>query len=350
MKKVLLGTTALVGAALLATPATAQLEVTLGGNVGFQYGFFSDDRNDAMDHDAQTESEIVVRAQGTADNGLTYGAYIELLASQSDTEASDEVNIFLSGDWGRIELGDQDGAAANMRFIAPTVGMGQIDGAWQDWIDNGLGPQLDLIDTSDDTKITYFTPRFAGFQVGVSYAPQGNDGETVGALNGPGAGNSVGPYKNGIEGGLNYVGDFGSTSVGLSATVLYELPVRKNGSVDNAFGWHLGAEVGFGGITFGGSYFQQDLLGPANNSETSGFNVGVTWESGPVGIGISGGWQDFDNAGGLDQQWAVSGGGVYTLAPGLTVGADVAYFDQDFTAAGADNNGFAGVVEVKAAF
>ncbi len=59
-------------------------------------------------------AEIRFRAQTTADNGLGYGAYLEL--DMDAGGSADEINLFFFGDWGRLELGDQDGAEDAMPY------------------------------------------------------------------------------------------------------------------------------------------------------------------------------------------------------------------------------------------
>src|SRR6185369_1475217 len=97
MKKVLLGSTALIGAALLAAPAQAQLEVTVGGSVGFQAGWFDTDLTNNNDRDFQSEADLIVRASGVADNGLEYGAEVVLQSSTSDSSNADEALLYVGG-------------------------------------------------------------------------------------------------------------------------------------------------------------------------------------------------------------------------------------------------------------
>ena len=77
----LLMSTVLVSACLLALPAQADMAVTVGGYTGFQAALFDNDLANSSGRDFQSESEIHVRAKGTADNGLEYGVLIELMTS-----------------------------------------------------------------------------------------------------------------------------------------------------------------------------------------------------------------------------------------------------------------------------
>src|SRR3954471_21760927 len=118
MKKILLGTTAIAAAALYAQSAQAQLTVSLGGYTEFFGAYYDDDVGNRTDHEFELETEIVVRADGKADNGLLYGAKVELqnstptkTGSAASGVGTDEASVYLAGTWGRLELGDFDGAA-----------------------------------------------------------------------------------------------------------------------------------------------------------------------------------------------------------------------------------------------
>src|SRR4051794_8485101 len=77
--------------------------------------YYDDDVPDRTNREFQIEAEIVVRADGKADNGLLYGAKVEFQNStptlSSTGVGTDEASVYLAGTWGRLELGDFDGAA-----------------------------------------------------------------------------------------------------------------------------------------------------------------------------------------------------------------------------------------------
>ena len=88
--------------------------------------------------------------------------------------------IRFSGDWGILDLGDEDGAEDNMAYGGENVAClgecGYDGGAGS--VFNFMGarkksPDLSLGggDTGDASKITYYTPRTSGFRLGVSYTP-----------------------------------------------------------------------------------------------------------------------------------------------------------------------------------
>lgn len=384
MKKVLLATTALIAASAFAAPAHAELEVTVGGFTAFQAAMFDNDSTDS-NRDFQSEAQIAVHADGTADNGLQYGAKVLLDASTNDTANSDEVGLYLAGSWGRVELGDDDGASELVVF-APTVGIGQINGSYDDYVSptatghllNDRGDHnFTAIDSDDSTKVTYYTPKFSGFQAGVSYAPE-YQGFNIAGLTGVGgsAGENVVFTKNStiasdiFEFGLGYDGEFNGVMVKLGGN--YVMGDSIDGDVDpltvgtqtieDISAWSLGGQVGYKGFRFGGGYTHDgDSLqysGAGNDSVTS-WNVGATYENGPWGVGISYLDTDFDDnafaktlfaggTGGDYTAWAM--GGTYTVAPGLTVGADLAFYDRNATGTTNDEDGYVLMTDVTASF
>src|SRR6185295_2245500 len=109
MKKILLGTTTLIGAAsLLAGAALAETpKVTLGGYFDTQVGIVNEDMDTNLRAGAfRTESEINVRVDAKTDAGLGYGALINL--NTSSTDDGDNVDrqtphnyLYVDGNWGR---------------------------------------------------------------------------------------------------------------------------------------------------------------------------------------------------------------------------------------------------------
>ena len=71
MRKLLLATTAITAICAFAAQAEAQVTVTLGGYTEFFAATFDDDTgSDRTSREFQLETEIVVKADGKADNGL----------------------------------------------------------------------------------------------------------------------------------------------------------------------------------------------------------------------------------------------------------------------------------------
>lgn len=365
MRKLLL-TTALVSLAMVPA-AKADMEVSLGGYTAFQAAAFDNDVANNSSRDFQSESEIHVKATGKADNGLEYGAYLELMTSTSDSVNSDESNLWLSGNWGKVELGDQDGASM-LAQTAAYVGAGQVYGHYMDYVpaaDRGHGivegpgdTSLKALDTNDATKITYYTPVFSGLQLGMSYAPERDsfaDGEQV-QMN-----KNVGNHDNAFEFGGQYNRDISGVAFKLGGE--YIMAGAKTGSgVEDINAWAVTTQLGYKGFALGAGYTHDGdsgLTAGTANDDVTKWNAGLTYNATAWGLGVSYAHVDFDQAGtpfgvtgatgsgGTYSAWGV--GGVYKIAPGLTASADLVFFDRNRDT-GSDTDGYVALTEVRAAF
>jgi predicted porin len=361
----LLSTALLTGAVFLAPSARAEMDVNVGGYVTTQAGFFDNDNANSSDRDFRSKSEIRIRANGTADNGLEYGARIDLLTSTDNTTNSRRTGIHLESGWGRFEFGDMDGATNSLTVLAPTVGIGQINGSYVNFIpvaDRPAGSVVDTgggilrpVDSDQSTKVTYYTPKFAGFQAGLSYVPELEDsdrGEQVQFFD------NVGTQENGLEFGLNYRNSY-DNGMRVNAGLGYVHSDAKTGSGrEDVAAWSAGLRVGYKQFEFGGSYVDNgdsnNAAGIANDDE-SAFNLGARYQQGSWGVALNYIQEDYDTNGGRGLNTAGGKfdalvlGGTYKIAPGLTTGADLAFFDRNRDT-GADTDGYVLVLETKASF
>ena len=88
MRKILLATTALAAFAGFSSAANAQITVTLGGYTEFFGAIYDNNLVNGTEREFQLETEIVVKADGKADNGLLYGTKIELQNTGATRTAS----------------------------------------------------------------------------------------------------------------------------------------------------------------------------------------------------------------------------------------------------------------------
>ncbi|MDA0785088.1 MAG: porin [Proteobacteria bacterium] len=307
-KQVLLGGTALASVAVLALPANAgqvgskdSMSVTLGGEFRFQVGLVDQDVSAAAGRGYQfkvDESEVKVKASNTANNGLKYGISIELNAGAGDGSAADEAYAFIdSADWGRVEMGDQDDATDRIYVESDDILVGRKgpDGDVVDYFSFGTGGGVSATGntvTSDDTKITYFTPRFAGFQLGGSLTP--DTGETSGGAATADADND-GDFENVIGIGANYSGKFDDVSFVVSLT-------GEFGDSETAAGADtegeletiaVGATVNFAGFGLGAGYVDFAESGQTAANMAAGadsgsyYTLGGSYTTGPWGVSLN---------------------------------------------------------------
>lgn len=131
-KKVLLGTTALVSAGLVAQNAQAAdpIELSVGGY--HNWAFFVTDNDDGAgtddlpaepgfqlgDHDLKFDGEVQLRGSTVLDNGLEVGVRIEI-EGETNGDQFDENYAWIEGSFGTFRFGNDDPAAAQMATAAP---------------------------------------------------------------------------------------------------------------------------------------------------------------------------------------------------------------------------------------
>jgi outer membrane protein OmpU len=384
MKKTLLMTTALVGSLLVATSAQAGgsaygseadakaapvngyasasgLGVSVGGFMDFQAGFADQDVNagpHSRDVKFQNDTEVQIKAEGKSDNGLVYGAIIEMEADVSrdaDNEGvnSDRTFIYLESGFGRVELGANTGAEQTLKVDASNIARatGGIDGDWYDFAATGynpftgstvgnspfiIRPDLPLEHgrgvSEDATKITYYTPRFSGFQAGASYTPDsGNGGTAAGFTSDADAGQFGDVFS--LAG--NYQGEFNGVSVELAATGTFGQ--AEQAAFEDLAAWNVGGSVGYQGFSLAGSYGDWGDSGQlaAVNSDADYWTVGAAYETGPFGASVT--YLDSTLASNDAQNLVL--GADYQLAPGLVPYVEVSFFELDGAGAALDNDG-----------
>lgn len=359
MKKVLLGSSALVAAGLFAVPAAAQLELTISGSVDVNFGVVDENGNfeidgipiDRREYGGRTDVTLNFNTVATADNGLRYGSRINIDDSDDNvndnadefdtinnatTFTIDEAWLFLSGSFGEVRLGDKEGVAPNFRLTIPTVGGGAADGDWTNYV--GVGrPNTGtgfLIGDNDSTRITYFF-EWEGLTAGASYAPASGD-TFLNSTNQcrdpiPGGGFfalECTEFEDQFDIGANYTLDFDGGSVIVAATYLTADSVRPE--VHDAEGVSLGAQVSYDAFTVGGFYvnsFDSGAdVGDPDVSDFERWGVGATYQVGDWGFGIN--YLGVHNQAGEDG-WAAGGGVSYNIAPGLQAYADLVFFEDD---------------------
>jgi len=364
-KTLWLSTSALVGAAMIATPAMAgqvgskdALSVTLGGELRFQVGVVDQDVSNTAGRGYQfkvDESEIRIGAEATADNGLKYGVNIELNAGAADATSADEAYAFIdSTNWGRVELGDQDDATDRMYVESDDVLVGRAgpDGDVADFIAFGTGGGISATGntvTGDATKVTYFTPRFAGFQVGGSLTPDTGQASGGGAVANSDAN---GDFENVLGIGANYEGKFDDVSFVLSLT-------GEFGDSETATGADtegdletiaVGATVNFAGFGLGAGYVDlaeqgQTAAAMAGGADSgSYYTIGGSYKTGPWGVSLNWFESSKSNTAGVSDTdiQIISLDVAYAVAPGweINLSANMAEADNiNATAVPVNNDG-----------
>ena len=371
MKK-LLCTAALAGlVAVAAAPAMAQgdqsaLKLDLGGYFRGYVTYASQDTaagTDERNIDILRDTEIHFTGETTLDNGLTVGVHVETQTDMVDdnTDFVDESYMYVSGSWGRVNFGGEDGAAYLLQVAAPSADS-NYDGIRQ-YIDavnyTGAAAAFTGLTTAEwdyaqdvtasSDKITYLSPVFNGFQAGVSYTPDvtATSFNTLGvettaasnSLGGVGLDDVAGAYGSAWDLAARYEGQFDQFGLTLGAGYTHVDLEEDAAGEDDVQAWNVGAAVTFGGFGVGLVYTENDNgqdnspVGQTDN-ETDTWVLGADYTTGPWKLGASWYNRDDENFSGTDELDTdrYSGGVTYTYGPGMTFRGSVHYIDHEVAA------------------
>jgi predicted porin len=210
---------------------------------------------------------------------------------------------------------------------------------------------------NDSDKISYYTPRLEGFQVGLSYVPESSQDRNVPAQK------SIG-YHEGFAFGANFVRTFGEFDV--AASFGYFTWQGPPGAPDPD-AYQAGLQVGFAGFKIGGAFAR--IIGGrsgsqgtnaaastagtgANRVEGRAWNLGASYTFGPVAVSLTyaDGRNDSSPAAGPsfgdDKFTGLSLAGKYSIGPGVSLEGVLfrSEFDGNGSAGTPDSNTATGVV------
>ena len=329
MKKFLLTTTALTAIASITNFSNASLtkaewEVHLGGFIDSQIGFWTDnDDGQQTNREMRNDLEIHIHARDTAEvvgyGSIGYGVQIELDTSGSGVNI-DEGHIFIDGEFGELQLGDEDGASDILAVVGPTnVGSGLLDGEFGNFIED-VPTAFKVTDSSDATKVTYISPYVSGVIAGVSYAFEEDGGDSV-------VTSDLGPRKHDfIEVGAKYAASSGNMNFEVGGGFSFhtvddpETPLALNNESEEYFNWQVGVSMTFFGLQVGGTVVDYD---DADGKEL-GFHGAASYENGPVAVGFAISYLPI----GDEESLVLIGGATYHVAKGLQIYSEVFHYNN----------------------
>jgi outer membrane protein OmpU len=336
MKKSLLATTALaaLGAVAVASPASAKFEVGVSGYMEQWFGY-SDNKESVNANsdvfDQISDSEFFIGFKQTLDNGLTIGGEIQVEGQQDGSgEHVDEEYIYVSGSFGRLELGTDNGAPYRMHYGVRSNGIGIDESDVTNWVAGTAGNLRTTSATTgidnDQNKITYFSPRVSGLQIGATYMPNADDingvtPNTAGQENDASRDNAWGVAA-------NYVTSVADMSIRISAG--YADAGDDDGVAGDESAMSAGIQLGFGGFTASFAYGEHE--NDTAVSDVNVFGASLAYNMGPAGVSLA--YIRGEDSDTNDKQDALEIGASYKVGPGVTAKGSVYYADR--TTAGAD--------------
>jgi len=367
-----------------AAAADGPIRIGVGGYFfGYAAGVSQDDGpgrpgHGVRDYGIFRKSRIQFDGRTELDNGLRIGVRMQIRGEANATDQIDQSYLIVNAPYGELRLGKVRGATYDMHYRMPYP-QDSSDGGWSlnnpaaDF--NGMSlPASNLVSKGSSTyiasfkneKIVYYTPRIGGFQLGVSFAPDGcvirnpqssYDGVSFNQTNvgnrncGGNITNALtlenvgGQQKNIVDASVNYVADLGPVKSafsigGMMGSVQFQ-PGFDNAQYRDARAWNAGFSLDYAGFTLGGAYAFDNLgtsrapLTPPTAStypgvagtDSNNWNVGMAygWDRWRVGIQYA-----YADARAVDRTGAARGrdryngaglGGAYALGPGISVTA-----------------------------
>jgi hypothetical protein len=337
-----------------------------GVNYGAAYANPSGKINNTLNY---SDSEIWFGGRTTLANGITVGFDVQLEGNTSGDQI-DESYLFVDGAFGRIVIGSENAADYIMNYSIPGAGVafGANESQVGDFIlrptnvttihtlasgrnANGANSAatnhaLTYGTGNDQQRVTYFTPRMAGFQVGVSFTPNLDREDSVAYTD-----KSL-QRANAIHGAVNFTNNFSGVQVNASlGASMY--PSVDGAAATTAAGnevkdYSVGAQIGMSGLMVGGGYRKIDADRAAENG--TAYGLGAAYTSGPFSVGLSYLTSKVDGqnltAAGDDKYKQILFSAAYSIGPGVDlIGAlfNAKYESEDNLAVN-QNSGTGGAV------
>ena len=350
MRKQFMKTTALVAAALIGGAGSAALaqnkaSVSVGGYYQGDIGLpiSNPGTADKAKHatvDYHAESEVHFNGSAKLDNGLTLRVRWELEGDGDGspapnnlvgakriggTDPIDEAYVTISGAFGQLVLGSTDNAPTKMvtGYLGswPTGVAQNLAFDSFEWTQNRAANFWTTRDSrannfdGDAEKISYFTPRISGVQLGLSYTPN-NLEQVTGDSHGIGGGtrgqaDAVDAFHNGYAVGVNWTGGFDAVKVGLAGGYV-RMKAPSGGTRQDPVLWTTGMRIDSGPVRVAGGIkkISKGDLRPQGQI----FDVGTRYTMGPnrFSLTFSHGKEDATK----NQSQAMNLGFARTIGPG----------------------------------
>ncbi len=339
---------AAIACALLSIASTAQaqlpelavqwegFDIRLSGGAAVQGASFDDDDPATDSPDAQIDLFARLNAQWTSPDGIIIGANVEQNSRRRASEVLEagEIYGFVASDYGRLEVGLQDGPADTLAFAAPLIALGQVRGEFSRYA--GTQALLRAVDTQDAFKVLYLSPPIGGLRGGVSWSPKVR--RNAAAVDS----RERIELNNAFEFGLQYqqpVGDWILGASGGYATGEAD-PLTTRADLSS---WSVGVEARRGPLRIGAAFVDRG----DSNRIVRGFdqweiNYGAAWVTPDWGVAGSAAYTEASDR----KNRLIGFGGFYRIHPNVQLRADVVQFREERFRISV-NNGIAAVLELQ---
>ena len=200
-----------------------------------------------------------VRVRSILDNGMVLGGRADFLlyhdalsGDNYDNDTVEKIYVFAQTGFGRVELGQQDGAAYMLGLTGPIVDNAVSlenrnislfrDPATGDDFAHFFQSIINVYSTSNYAKINYVSPRLFGIQVGASFTPN-----TVRSPL-PFTGNpsdDANQQQSIWEAAASYTGYFSDVAVGLSGAFAHGALKNRMPGFEDLTDWAIGTQIAY---------------------------------------------------------------------------------------------------------
>jgi outer membrane protein OmpU len=326
MRKLLLGTSALAAVTLTANTALADLSIS-----GYYEWSYKSTSSTIAANDGTSfgnDSEIKFSFKNKTDSGLEVGMAVEM---ETDSAGIDESNMYISGGFGKLVLGQQDGVGESYAIDAEDVVSEEIQ-QYADDSSYGLASgDSDIVQmASDNNKISYHIPAIGGLKAGVSFTDAGTNGASG--------------TQDITTFGASYTADAGGASVTVGgATSTQDVA----GAAQDTDSQNIGVKVNSGNISFIVAQSQYEAVGADEEAQGAGASMKI---SDNLTLGLFTNKIEDDTS---SEEYTNTGAEIaYTIASGLTAYLNVEDYDyKPGTANGmVADSGTASKLTIKAKF
>jgi outer membrane protein OmpU len=329
MRKYLLSTSALAGAALLSTAAIAA-DVSINGS--FEWDYAARDSNVAandgnlMGHDQEAHINFTTKTS----DGYTITATNQLKTS-SNADNSDDTSVSISGGFGTLTLGQTDGASDKYGMNALGLTAEEETGT----LNSGAGTTASISTSTagadgNGNKLTYHIPPVGGLTAGVSVAT-----------------NTISGDDDTTAVGFNYA----LTAGGAAVKIGYSSSSTETAGGTDVDGTSMGVNIVMNGISVTASNGSHE----ADDEDRSTNAAGISYT---LANGLKLGYSTVKSEDDLDvgeEYTANHYEAQYAIIEGLTAVLNVSDFDYEVTAGNHENtpvdqNGTITSLTLKASF
>jgi len=302
MKRILIGSTALLAAGMIAGPAFADgaamtagnLDLSLGGDIDMTIHYQSKqptkaDTDRERNHALDLDGEMHFMGEAVTDAGLEFGFEVELEVAGAGAAAGgdmiDQNWIWVDGRFGKITLGGTDAVELDGNGDGETFsGVGKLTADTNGNEASSFGDTIDQY--GEANKIIWEPPEMGDWQFAVNYTPDETT-DTTGTTDNDDAG---GEEKDLLI-AAQYSGTIGDLDIGLD--IAYATAGAEDETADTDIEtnkrWRLGLEIESGDFTIGGFYkvFSEYAVDTTVTEDRQTVGVNIAYETGAWTVGAS---------------------------------------------------------------